>query len=78
MLITGWYHMIRYQEKDPVTGEMVGKYRGHIEFKDVCFSFPSERQKLILNGLSFEAKPGQKVAFVGQVRDRALDSPPSG
>ena len=29
-------------------------------------NFCPERQKLILNGLSFTVEPGQKVAFVGQ------------
>jgi len=38
---------------------------GHIEFIDVEFTFPSEPQKQILHGLSFNACPGEKVAFVG-------------
>lgn len=41
-------------------------FEGRIEFKDVTFSYPKERQKMILNGLSFTAEPGQKVAFVGK------------
>ena len=51
------------QDKHPATGESrsVGKYKGRIEFRDVCFSFPTERQKTILNGLNFTAEPGQKV-----------------
>jgi len=39
--------------------------KGHIEFRDVGFTFPSEPQKQILFGLSFVAAPGEKVAFVG-------------
>ena len=39
--------------------------RGHIEFEDVNFTFPSEPQKPILRGLSFDAAPGKKVGFVG-------------
>jgi len=42
------------------------RFEGHIEFKDVTFSYPKERQKCVLNGLSFTAEPGQKVAFVGK------------
>jgi len=42
------------------------RFQGHIEFRDVTFSYPKERQKQVLNGLSFTAKPGQKVAFVGK------------
>merc|ERR1719326_593696 len=41
------------------------KYHGHIVFKDVDFTYPSEPQKQILFGLSFEVKPGERVAFVG-------------
>jgi len=42
------------------------RFQGHIEFRDVTFSYPKERQKQVLNGLSFTANPGQKVAFVGK------------
>jgi len=42
------------------------RFQGHIEFKQVTFSYPKERQKMVLNGLSFTAKPGQKIAFVGK------------
>merc|ERR1711988_1548289 len=38
---------------------------GRIDFVDVDFTFPSEPQKQILHGLSFEARPGEKVAFIG-------------
>lgn len=42
------------------------KFQGCIEFRDVLFSYPKERQKMVLNGLSFSARPGQKVALVGK------------
>ena len=35
-------------------------------FENVCFTYPTERQKQVLFGLSFNASPGQKVAFVGK------------
>lgn len=38
---------------------------GHIEFRDVHFSYPSDLRKPILQGLSFCVEPGQKVALVG-------------
>jgi len=40
-------------------------YKGHIVFKDVDFTYPSEPQKQILFQVCFEVKPGQRVAFVG-------------
>ncbi len=42
------------------------KFRGHIVFKDCHFRYPTERQKPVLCGISFEVKPGEKVAFVGK------------
>ena len=41
--------------------------RGHIKFEDVNFTFPSEPQKPILRGLSFDAAPGKRdqIAFLG-------------
>jgi ABC-type multidrug transport system fused ATPase/permease subunit len=41
----------------------IGPVRGEIEFKDVSFSYlPGEP---VLNGISFRAEPGQRVALVG-------------
>jgi len=39
--------------------------RGCIEFKDVHFTYPSEPNKPVLQGLSFTAKAGEQVALVG-------------
>ena len=44
----------------------VDKLRGEIEFRNVTFSYPSRKKKIILQNLSFKIKPGQKVAFVGE------------
>ena len=43
-------------------------FRGNVEFKNVTFSYPTETKKQVLGGLSFGAKAGQKIAFVGQGR----------
>ena len=42
------------------------KFRGHIVFKDCHFRYPTEKQKPVLRGITFEVKPGEKVAFVGK------------
>jgi ATP-binding cassette subfamily B (MDR/TAP) protein 1 len=39
--------------------------KGKIEFKDVCFSYPSRPKELIFDNLNFTILPGQKTAFVG-------------
>eukprot|EP00935_MAST-01C_sp_MAST-1C-sp1_P000112 g112.t1 len=38
---------------------------GHIEFRGVDFTYPTEPSKQVLRDLSFTVKPSQKVAFVG-------------
>jgi ATP-binding cassette subfamily B protein len=38
--------------------------QGHVEFKDVSFSYPGSTQP-VLSGVSFEAAPGQTVALLG-------------
>ncbi len=39
--------------------------RGQVVFEDVSFSYPSRPDHVALQGISFAAEPGQKVAFVG-------------
>src|SRR5690606_15517885 len=36
-----------------------------LEFKDVVFSYPSRKEITVLNGVSFEANAGEKVAIIG-------------
>lgn len=63
------------QETDKRTGKWAWKHphhdgtltytevRGMVEFEDVEFGYDEE--KMVLNGVSLYAKPGQKIAFVG-------------
>ncbi|KAL2084425.1 hypothetical protein ACEWY4_019943 [Coilia grayii] len=41
------------------------KLNGHVQFKDVTFSYPKRPDTAILKGLSLELKPGQMTALVG-------------
>jgi ABC-type multidrug transport system fused ATPase/permease subunit len=50
----------------PVEKLKPDKFKGHFVFKDVDFTYPSERQKQVLFKLSFEVLPKTKVAFVGK------------
>lgn len=42
------------------------RFDGKIEFRDVEFTYPSERQKQVLRGLSLVVEPRTKVALVGR------------
>ncbi|MXV52431.1 ATP-binding cassette domain-containing protein [Pedobacter sp. HMF7647] len=39
--------------------------QGDLEFKDVVFSYPSRKEITVLDGVSFKASAGEKVAIVG-------------
>jgi ABC-type multidrug transport system fused ATPase/permease subunit len=41
------------------------KIEGNLQFKDIVFSYPSRKEITVLNGVSFEAKTGEKVAIIG-------------
>ena len=49
--------------KDPANGNALTRVRGDVRFNDVHFSYVPDKK--VLNGISFYAKPGQKIAFVG-------------
>jgi putative ABC transport system ATP-binding protein len=48
----------------PTKGDMVTSARGAIEFKDVCFSYPTRPAVRIFNDLSFKIDQGSNVAIV--------------
>ena len=39
--------------------------KGNLEFRNVGFSYPSRSEITVLNGVSFEARSGEKIAIVG-------------
>jgi ATP-binding cassette, subfamily B, multidrug efflux pump len=49
--------------KSPDKPALVGQARGHIEFRNVWFAYKNE--DWILKDVSFEVRPGERVAFVG-------------
>lgn len=58
------------EESEPISmseenNEVKRKIQGNLEFKNVVFSYPSRKEITVLNGVSFEAKTGEKVAIIG-------------
>ena len=53
---------IRQAPSEPVSGP---KARGHLELRNVYFSYPAHPEKQVLKGLSLECAPGSAVALVG-------------
>lgn len=39
--------------------------RGEIEFRDVWFSYQNDAEQWVLKGVSFRARPGERIAIVG-------------
>ena len=48
---------------DPDKPEYIGKVNGEIEFKNVWFGY--NKEETVLRDVSFKAKPGKTIAFVG-------------
>ncbi len=50
--------------EEPATAADLTEVRGHVEFRDVSFSYGTDRHAL--HEVSFVAEPGQTIALVGQ------------
>lgn len=65
------YPIFEMIERDTVskssskTGHKLGKLEGHIQFKNVCFSYPSRPDVTIFNNLCLDIPSGKIVALVG-------------
>lgn len=55
-------------EREPAiadVGATLPELRGHIQFQNVAFSYPTRPELQVLKGVSFEIQPGQVIALVG-------------
>ncbi len=52
-----------HEIKDAKDSKPLKIKKGEIEFKDVKFQFPSQKQ--VLKGVSLKINPGEKIAFIG-------------
>lgn len=58
------------EQNEPISinkadNEIRQKIKGNLEFNKVVFAYPSRKEITVLNGVSFEAKAGERVAIVG-------------
>jgi ABC-type multidrug transport system fused ATPase/permease subunit len=58
------------EENEPISmneekNSISQKIQGNLEFRNVIFSYPSRKEITVLNGVSFEARKGEKVAIIG-------------
>ena len=51
--------------KNPDNGVKETKTNGVIEFKDVSFAYPGNSESPVIRNVSFTAKPGETIAFIG-------------
>ncbi len=52
-------------EKENANAKDIKNVKGEIELKDVCFSYESAREKVVLNHINLKAEMGEKLALVG-------------
>lgn len=57
------FAILDMEEEPKNTGVLPEKPKGSVSFADVCFSYKPEEP--LIEGLSMEVRPGQKVAIVG-------------
>eukprot|EP00668_Euglena_longa_P028446 GGOE01035670.1.p1 GENE.GGOE01035670.1~~GGOE01035670.1.p1 ORF type:complete len:1106 (-),score=425.26 GGOE01035670.1:761-4078(-) len=51
--------------REDAPGKVLTSVEGHIEFRDVAFSYPARPDVPIFSGFNLKVSPGQKVALVG-------------
>ena len=51
--------------RDPQSPLQLERVTGHVEFRDVDFSYPDERDLPVLKGLNIDARSGEVIALVG-------------
>jgi ABC-type multidrug transport system fused ATPase/permease subunit len=59
------FEILERTSEEKQTGESLAQIQGHIQFRDVHFSYPSRLDHAVLKGIDFDVKPGQAVALVG-------------
>lgn len=68
--VTGFGRFLEVMDEEPEkqneNAKDIQNVKGEIELKDVCFSYESAREKVVLNHINLKAEMGKKLALVGQ------------
>ena len=59
------FELIDAEKEHALPGKKIGRCRGKIEYKEVCFKYASRKDKA-LECVSLDIQPGETVAFVGR------------
>ena len=55
-----------FDESNELISKNENEFRGKIEFKNVNFSYPTNKKQMILKNFSFKINPGEKIGFMGK------------
>ena len=55
-----------FNNSNDLISKLEDDYKGKIEFKNVTFSYPTNKKQKILKNISFIIKPGEKIGFMGK------------
>jgi len=60
------FKLLRRECELPRNGSEKPECSGHLELKNVTFSYPTKKDQSVLHNLSMDVKPGEVVALVGE------------
>ena len=55
-----------FDESNELISKNENEFTGKIEFKNVNFSYPTNKKQMILKNFSFKINPGEKIGFMGK------------
>lgn len=54
------------EQEENLQGDSIPRFTGKVNFDHVAFSYPGHEDKKVLQGISFQANPGDRIAIVGR------------
>lgn len=54
------------EKEEYLSGDLLPRFTGKVNFQHIEFSYPNHEDKKVLNNISFQANPGDRIAIVGR------------